>query len=237
MRLIDLGGLPLVTAALTMSWDAKNGIYAGAKAKTPSTFELPSPLWIFGYASLVWKPDPGWELYENKPGVLKGWCRVFAQRSMDHRGTPEAPGLVCTMIPENVFRAENLAKEEETPNFATAGTAYLVPETDVTKVLETLDFREKGGYTRQVATVSLHDGSTIQALVYTGTTDNPNFSRDLASTSEAALEKASQIIATSEGPSGQNKEYLFNLAAACPDDPYLQALTTRVHTILGHHLN
>lgn len=50
------------------------------------------------------------------------------------------------------------------PNFnsfasKTLGRGYIVPECDVKKVLEELDFREKGGYTRRVVDVEKLDGT------------------------------------------------------------------------------
>ncbi|KZP32804.1 ChaC-like protein [Athelia psychrophila] len=53
---------------------------------------------VFGYGSLIY--NPGADLYPitSTPGYLKGYVRRFAQRSEDHRGTPEAPGRVVTLI-------------------------------------------------------------------------------------------------------------------------------------------
>jgi len=125
------------------------------------------------------------------------------------------------LLPDDVVRDEKLS--------GTQGTCYLVPESKAEEVLKSLDFREKGGYTREVVDVKLfEDGSLVRALVYSATADNPNFEPDLASSKPEALDKAAHIIATSTGPSGKNDEYLFELADALPDDAYLQALATRV---------
>lgn len=54
--------------------------------------------------------------------------------------------------------------------------AYVVPDDKREGVLADLDFREKGGYTRRVVDVHKLDGEdSVKALLYTGTTDNPNF--------------------------------------------------------------
>jgi cation transport regulator ChaC len=73
--------------------------------------------------------------------------------------------------------------------------------------------REKGGYTRSVVEVHCEPqpgdtyvpGEIVQALLYSGTTDNPNFW--LAPTDEAAA-----VIAKAVGPSGSSVDYLFSLA-------------------------
>jgi len=116
----------------------------------------------------------------------------------------------------------------EEPGASARGVAYLIPDGNAHAVLEALDFREKGGYTRKIAEVHLHDGSTVRALVYSATRSNPNFVEHLASTDPAALDEAAAIIAFAKGPSGPNKEYLLLLADAIPDDHYLQALKARV---------
>lgn len=79
----------------------------------------------------------------------------------------------------------------------------------------------------------LEDGSEIRALVYSASIDNPNFVGDLVSTDSTALERAAEIIAASSGPSGSNREYLFRLAEAVPEDQYLQSLAMRVRRLLS----
>jgi cation transport protein ChaC len=54
-------------------------------------------VWIFGYASLIWRPE--FESAEDRPAKVHGWHRALAMRSRINRGTPECPGLVFALIP------------------------------------------------------------------------------------------------------------------------------------------
>ena len=53
-------------------------------------------LWIFGYASLIWRPD--FEFAERRPARVHGWHRALKMWSRINRGTPECPGLVFGML-------------------------------------------------------------------------------------------------------------------------------------------
>jgi cation transport protein ChaC len=55
-----------------------------------------SDLWVFGYASLIWRPE--FEFVEHRPATVQGWHRSFRMRSRVNRGTPEAPGLVFALV-------------------------------------------------------------------------------------------------------------------------------------------
>jgi len=54
-------------------------------------------VWIFGYASLIWRPE--FAAAEERPAKVHGWHRSLAMRSRINRGTPECPGLVFALIP------------------------------------------------------------------------------------------------------------------------------------------
>ena len=53
-------------------------------------------LWVFGYASLIWRPE--FEACEQRPATVHGWHRALAMRSRVNRGTPEFPGLVFALM-------------------------------------------------------------------------------------------------------------------------------------------
>ncbi|AEG92218.1 Candidate cation transport protein [Ramlibacter tataouinensis TTB310] len=53
-------------------------------------------LWIFGYGSLIWKPD--FDYAERRPARVHGWHRALKMWSRINRGTPERPGLVFGLL-------------------------------------------------------------------------------------------------------------------------------------------
>ncbi|WP_258239612.1 gamma-glutamylcyclotransferase [Pseudidiomarina homiensis] len=146
-------------------------------------------VWLFGYGSLIYKAD--FPYLQRHPAVIHGWQRRFWQGSHDHRGTPEAPGRVATLI--------------EVPEARCAGMAYEVTP----DVFAHLDHREKNGYLRFFTTFAwLDEPATVEGLVYVAGPDNAAY---LGPASEAEI--ATQI-ANSAGPSGPNSEYLLKLADA-----------------------
>lgn len=54
-------------------------------------------LWVFGYASLIWRPE--FEARERRPAQVHGFHRALKMRSRVNRGTPETPGLVFALLP------------------------------------------------------------------------------------------------------------------------------------------
>jgi cation transport protein ChaC len=53
-------------------------------------------VWVFGYASLIWRPE--FEAAEERPATAYGWHRALEMRSRVNRGTPECPGLVFALV-------------------------------------------------------------------------------------------------------------------------------------------
>lgn len=156
-------------------------------------------VWVFGYGSLIYKAD--FAYLERHPAAIEGWARRFWQGSHDHRGTPDAPGRVVTLI--------------AAPGALCHGMAYRVAR----DTLAHLDVREKNGYLRFIAKLQLDDGREVDGLVYIATEDNAAF---LGPAPEAQI---ARHIARSHGPSGANRDYLLQLAAALRalrrDDPHV----------------
>jgi glutathione-specific gamma-glutamylcyclotransferase len=53
-------------------------------------------LWVFGYASLIWRPE--FDADEQRHAHVYGWHRALEMRSRINRGTPECPGLVFALV-------------------------------------------------------------------------------------------------------------------------------------------
>ncbi len=72
-------------------------------------------LWLFGYGSLIWRPD--FDYAERQPAKVHGWHRALKMWSRINRGTPECPGLVFGMLSGGacrgmVFRIPHVAVEQ-----------------------------------------------------------------------------------------------------------------------------
>lgn len=177
--------------------------------KRMDRFDDHSQVWLFGYSSLIWKAD--FPYIERCPARIRGWSRRFWQGSHDHRGTPDAPGRVVTLISE--------------PGAVCAGMAYLIkPE-----IFSHLDHREKNGYLRHATTIEFARGGCVEGLVYIATQANAAF---LGPAPEAQI--ARQIL-TAEGPSGSNRDYLVHLADALRElgehDAHVFAITDHLQKL------
>lgn len=90
------------------------------------------------------------------PGRAIGFQRCWAQRSADHRGTPEFNGIVCTLLSDeeiaNLQSSDNSEMQEQRTSM-TEGLIYTVDSDLVEQCLAELDFREKGGYARDTIDV------------------------------------------------------------------------------------
>jgi cation transport protein ChaC len=68
-------------------------------------------VWIFGYASLIWRPE--FEAVEERAATVHGWHRALAMRSRINRGTPERPGLVFALVPGGSCRGRAYRIEQD----------------------------------------------------------------------------------------------------------------------------
>lgn len=165
-------------------------------------------LWVFGYGSLIW--NPGFDFQDRRMARLPGWTLRFWQASMDHRGTPEAPGRVATLV------RDALAE--------TCGVVYRIAG-DPSKVLSYLDEREKGGYSREFVHVSTSEGE-VRAVTYIGGESAQEF------IGPEAIETTAEIILGARGPSGDNLYYFQELCKSLEENfslpEYLHELRNRI---------
>lgn len=141
-------------------------------------------LWIFGYASLIWRPE--FEPAEERHAHVRGYHRALKMWSRINRGTPECPGLVFALLPGGSCR----------------GMAYRVPRAQVGDVLQTLWKREMptGVYDPKWLQCQT-PGGPVNALAFTLSRRSPNYTGEL----DAATYR--RIMAEARGRFGTTLEY------------------------------
>jgi cation transport protein ChaC len=148
-----------------------------------------SDLWVFGYGSLMWRPD--FDHLERRPARLMGVHRALCVFSHIHRGTPEKPGLVlgldrggsCRGI---AFRVEESRRE--------ATIAYLRAREQVTKV-----YRE---VTRPVILFD-QPKADVRALCYLVDRSHEQYAGALS------RERQLELVRQGHGRSGVNRDYVL----------------------------
>ena len=174
-----------------------------------------SGVWVFGYGSLIWRPDIAYR--ERRVARVGGWKRRFWQGSHDHRGVPHAPGRVVTLVPD--------------PSASCEGMAYLIDGSVAESTFVDLDHREKNGYERHEVRLEFRGGDTAGGVVYIAAAGNHAY---LGPAPAAAMVEQ---IRRSVGPSGANIDYLRELAAALRtlgiDDPHVFGLERLVLAAKG----
>ena len=169
---------------------------------------MPHATWVFGYGSLIWKQD--FPYLDSKPARIRGWERRFWQGSHDHRGLPDDPGRVVTLV--------------ESPASWCDGRAFLVDP----GVFEHLDHREKNGYAHLDVTIYFST-SEVRGVTYHAPPDNPAFLGD------APVAEIVEQIARCRGESGRNLDYVLELAqslrALGTDDAHVFHLEERLRSL------
>merc|ERR1711879_259261 len=148
-------------------------------------------LWVFGYGSLCWRP--GFEYGDSVIGHIKGFSRKFWQGNTTHRGTPDKPGRVATLIEDH--------------EAVTYGVAFqLINEA----ALDYLNNREValGGYISHITMFIPRDPSRMPmpVLLYVATPSNQQW------LGQATPEKIANQVLECRGDKGHNVEYVLKLA-------------------------
>jgi cation transport protein ChaC len=146
-------------------------------------------LWVFGYASLIWRPE--FHSDEQRPAVVHGWHRALEMRSRVNRGTPECPGLVFALVPGGSCR----------------GMAYRIDKRRAGAELERLWAREMptGVYDPKWLACRTPQG-TVHALAFTLSRRSP------AHTGRMPDSQMLEVLRCSVGRYGSTLNYLMETA-------------------------
>ena len=148
-------------------------------------------LWVFGYASLIWRPE--FDADEARPAVVHGWHRALEMRSRVNRGTPECPGLVFALVPGGSCR----------------GMAYRIEKSRAAAELERLWAREMptGVYDPKWLACRTSQGP-VKALAFTLSRQSPAHTGPLADASMV------EVLRCAAGRFGSTLDYLLETATS-----------------------
>jgi len=120
-------------------------------------------LWVFGYGSLIWRPE--FEYAEQRLARVHGWHRALKMWSRVNRGSPEQPGLVLGLLSGGSCR----------------GMAFRIRRADVPGVLTRLWEREMptGVYDPRWLACQTEAGA-VTALAFTLSRRSPNHTGTLS---------------------------------------------------------
>jgi glutathione-specific gamma-glutamylcyclotransferase len=150
----------------------------------------PQELWVFGYGSLMWRPD--FPYVEAQRARLNGYHRCFCISSTHHRGTATRPGLVLGLDRGGICDGMAL---RVAPDKAAEVRAYLRRREQI-----------NGVYCERHIPVQLTEAPRrdVTALTFIVERCHPSYARP------APLSKQAHQIRGAQGLSGANLDYLIN---------------------------
>lgn len=185
----------------------------------PPQAESKGDLWVFGYGSLMWRPD--FDFIERVPGRLIGEHRALCVYSFVHRGTPEQPGLVLGLDRGGACRGIAFRVAE---NRRAATIAYLREREQVTSVY------------REVMRSVWLDGDArqrVSALTYVVDRGHVQYAGRLS------FNEQLHHVLQGHGQSGANRDYVLSTVKAIEAEGFRDAQLHRLALTLhddGHSL-
>lgn len=152
---------------------------------------LDQDVWVFGYGSLMWRPD--FAFVEEATARVGGYHRALCHYSVEYRGTPERPGLVLGLDRGG----------------SCVGRAFRVAAIDAEAALRGLHRREmlRNSYDPHWLNAKLADGRTVTALAYVVRRDHALY------TGKLSLEKTVDLVLAGHGQRGACLDYVRNTVA------------------------
>ena len=179
----------------------------------PLTAHSSNGLWVFGYGSLMWRPDFSFEAQVK--GRLVGLQRSFCVRSVIHRGSHAKPGLVLGLDQGG----------------SCDGVLFYVPPSTALQTLNYLRKREQVTrvYREVFRPVHMLDGSgrVCRALCYVADRDHKQYIGSLS------LQRKADIIKRCVGRSGKNIDYFLSTLRHMDELGFHDAELARILTLTG----
>ena len=150
----------------------------------------PGPLWLFGYGSLLWKPETAFE--ETRMATALGWHRRFCiGNELRYRGNPEQPGVMMALDRGGSCK----------------GMIYRLPEKGLAAELDRLVRREQSTVPatfpwRWIDVIDA-DGARLRVLVFAMNRRSPRYVGHLSD------EEVADLLSVACGFRGSMAEYLF----------------------------
>lgn len=167
-------------------------------------------LWVFGYASLMWRP--GFDYTEKRRARLAGYHRSLCIYSWEHRGTRERPGLVMGLDRGGacVGLAFKVAPEKQE-----VVMAYLRERELITNV-----------YLERTGSLLLDDGRSTHGVIYVADRQHEQYAGRLD-----PIEAADHVCGA-VGQMGPNEDYVLNTAEHVKElgirDSWLDAVSSEI---------
>lgn len=184
---------------------------AASLAETLCEWDRASPLWLFGYGSLIWNPEVTYD--RRVTARVHGYHRRLCLWSRVNRGTLDSPGLVAGLDRGG----------------ACSGVAYRLPASTAGAELERLWEREMfmGSYAPRWLDCRLKSEadkpSRVSALAFVVRRDANNYAGKLSESEILAV-----FARGSSGRYGTSLDYLVKTVSALREhglrDPYLERL-------------
>jgi cation transport protein ChaC len=151
-------------------------------------------LWLFGYGSLMWKPEA--EMTDPLPALLNGWHRRFCLWQWRYRGSRRNPGLMLALDRGGACR----------------GVAYRIAAPDVRGKVKAVWKREMtgNGYVpRWVRLVTMQ--GPLRGLTFVANRDTERYAGRISD------DVAADHIAHACGDAGNSAEYLLETVLKCEE--------------------
>ncbi|MDH5708219.1 MAG: gamma-glutamylcyclotransferase [Hylemonella sp.] len=130
---------------------------------TLSQHDPKTDLWLFGYASLIWRPD--FDYQEKRAARLHGWHRALKMWSRINRGSAQQPGLVFALLSGGSCH----------------GVVFRIAQQQIGEVMTRLWEREMPTGVYDPRWLRCHtDSGAVTALAFTLSRQSPNFTGELS---------------------------------------------------------